>query len=642
MAYNVLYYNEIPNSLVYGNLTRIEILERDYSGAPINLNKRIGATISFGNNGDGREDPIKKKTATISLFSQKSLEFEHLFTSDDRKYQVKVYYDTDLVFIGFLESDSYEEPYSFYNNYEVVLTARDNLGRLEDVDYLDGNGDRFTGLDTIANVLDYATSQTGYVINRNDFIDIYASGQLETQLMTQQTYVNRSGFWDQSSNEPISCYEVLERILKGLGVQLRQITLRGWEYREQAKFFEMPFVNIDDIKPRFLQDSINMDVTPNDAYWMGQSANLALKPAWKSFTLNQDLKTTESFYIDFPRTNNDFTQGSSFPYKNGYYYGTINGWNMNGNNIIYEPLNPTYFALPEDDNTYISTTINNIQQTDIDLRFVFNLSLLNRIGTTEFKPVINYDILISNGSDTRILTSSGWVVESGQTKELTFNEALFVGDSPQDLTIISGGIPISGDLTIRFWGCDIFIITPPVAWLRVNNVSLTFNSKKVTRSLNANIDQNNNVIDDFSIEIGEVLDEENSRITYLGGLFDSNGDALTDWHRKGETNNRNLLQVVAEGYDLLNNRVSRQITGSIHGWKWDFNTNIKDQGRTLMINSGTWDLANDALLDTEFIEVFEYKNEVGAFDDGFDDGFENSDSAEYKTNTIFTLTEKFE
>ena len=71
-------------------------------------------------------------------------------------------------------------------------------------------------------------------------------------------------------------------------------------------------------------------------------------------------------------------------------------------------------------------------------------------------------------------------------------------------------------------------------------------------------------------------------------------------------------------------------------------TNIKDQGRTLMLNAGTWDLVNDRLDSAEFIEVFEYKNTLGAFDDGFDDGFDNSDLAEYNTNTIFTITEKTE
>ena len=42
----------------------------------------------------------------------------------------------------------------------------------------------------------------------------------------------------------------------------------------------------------------------------------------------------------------------------------------------------------------------------------------------------------------------------------------------------------------------------------------------------------------------------------------------------------------------------------------------------------------------EFVEVFKYKITPGAFDNGFDDGFDSKLSQVYKTNSTFVTTNK--
>jgi|GEM_PF-4116365 len=636
MAFGLIYYNDITSSQRFEKAVRVEILERDYVGSSSQI--KVQPLISISKSGDGREESIKKKTCILKMLSERSLQFEHLFTSDDRKYQVKVYYDSDLVFTGFLESDSYEEPYSFYENYEIELTARDNLGRLEDIDYVDSSGDRITGLQRITQILSFVLGKTGNSLLTNNFIDIYASGQDENIDHWGQTYINTSGFWNVTNNEPISCFDVLERILKGYGAQIRQVG-EFWEIREQAGYYNAPNIDVDDVLPRFMQDRLNFPVVPNKTYWLNQSARLALQPAWKSFELIQDYGTVDTIFDDFPKTEEDYTYTNDNPPLPNT--ATINGWDMKDINYITTSNGGSEFIIrkvvvSED---WIEPPVIPVEQTDLAVTLSLRAcpsSLLAGIGDK-----VEVDLLIDDGAgDVRILTDSGWVAYTSQEREIQFSG--ISTDILTDLKLIIDGFPISGDVKIKFFASNPSVGVGATKFAEAKLILDTvFGGNPSEKTIIGDIDDNNNVKDEFRLSIGEVPNVNNSKIIFLGGLFDSSENALTGWHRKGDSTNKTLLQVVAEGYDLLNNKVSRQISGSLF-WQWDMWTNIKDQGRTLMLNAGTWDLVNDRLDSAEFIEVFEYKNTLGAFDDGFDDGFDNSDLAEYNTNTIFTITEKTE
>ena len=184
MALQLRYFNEFT-SRHYQRLIRVEIFERDYTGSSRRI--RMGASIHLSNSGDGREEPIKKLTASLRLLSEINFQFEHLFTADDRKYQVRIFRNGTNIFTGFLESDSYSEPYYSWKNYTVNLTARDNLGRLEDIDYLLTNGDRITGLEQASVVLLRVLDYTGYFLNLFDNIGIRSADMIDFNIVLGQT-----------------------------------------------------------------------------------------------------------------------------------------------------------------------------------------------------------------------------------------------------------------------------------------------------------------------------------------------------------------------------------------------------------------------------------------------------------------------
>ena len=296
MAYNLKYFNEFT-SRHFKRLVRVEILERDYAGSSEQI--KMGATISLSNSGDGREEPIKKLTASLRLLSERNFQFEHLFTADDRKYLVKIERNGQTIFRGFLESDSYSEPYYSWKNYTVNLTARDNLGRLEDIPYLDINGDRVTGLESASDIIDRALLNTGYQLLKSNKIGIKSSDMGAGSTLSQ-TYINNDAFWNFEDNEPLSCLDVVTNIIQGFGSQLRQIS-NTWQIVDQAKFYNQPTVQGNSASfPSYLADRLNFPLVEKAFKWINRDAEMTVLPAWKGFVIDQLMNRKKSFCTSMP------------------------------------------------------------------------------------------------------------------------------------------------------------------------------------------------------------------------------------------------------------------------------------------------------------------------------------------------------
>lgn len=627
MAHNLRYYNEFT-SRHYKRLVRVEILERDYAGVTEHI--RMGATINLSDSGDGREVPIKKLTASLRLLSTKNFQFEHLFTSDDKKYLVKIFRGGTNVFTGFLESDSYSEPYYSWKDYTVNLTARDNLGRLEDIPYLLPNGDRAIGLEKASAILLRVLEYTGYFLNLFDFIDIWSSDMNESNIVTDQTYNNNDAFWNFEDDEPFSCLDVLTNILTGFGAQIRQVN-NNWVMVEQSNYYNRPTIQGNSASfPSYLAPKLNFPLVTKAFKWINRDAEMTILPAWKEFTLNQDALVPDSFFNKFPLGAVDYT----FVGPEGNRY-TLNNWNMNGFNVNYREGFTNAFIDPIGAAGWNIDVETPVKQTNLNLL----IQLDYRNGSSFFygtpvteSPVI--DVIISDGAQTQILTNTGWAVFTGQSKELRFDNIVLNSNSSTEVSVVSNGIPFDGDLKIvlHYETAQVF---------SVSDITYSFRDAKLIYSLNSIINQNNNLTpDDFELSIGQVPDEQNSVITYFGGLFTALGVAQVDWKRDGDATAETLLKKVAIGYDLQNRQPARQVNGTVI-WDWDFWTNIDDQDKRLMINSGSWNMNTDEM-NAEFVEVFEYKNTSGGFDNGFNEGFDNQIGSDYQTDTNFTLTQKTE
>jgi len=628
MAFGLRYYNEFTSDH-FKRTVRIEISERDYIGASEQI--KMGASLHLSDSGDGREEPIKKLTASLRMVSERNFQFEHLFTSDDRKYKVEIYRKGAIIFRGFLESDSYSEPYYTWKNYTVNLTARDNLGRLEDIPYLMPNGDRVTGLESANNIVQRAINNVGYSVNIFDFIDTWSSDMSTLSTTMSQAYINNDAFWNFEDNEPLSCLDVLTNIVQGFGSQIRQIA-GAWRIVDQAKYHDRPTVQGNSASfPDYLAEILNFPKVITAFDWISSDADMTILPAWKEFSLEQDYNVDENIFRFFPFDTSGIAITSTQRIGTAKA-SSIDNWTLSGGQWTLWPKDMNIHA---DLGEYAESSLGDFETDDLSFEFKATYNVIS-IGATGLPNSSAFFDIISNGS--QILTDSGWVAYVAQEKQLELDTTPAGGD----LTVVFD-VPQDGEIIIKVWG--------PTDGLNATNLATYYSMISVKalssrfyndQELIAEIDSKNNLENPpVEINIGQVDEDNNSDIIYLGGLFTSAGVAQVDWKRDGDTTAENLLKKVAIGYDLQNKQPSRQVNGTVL-WDYDLWTNIDDQNKRLMINAcNEWDMVTDQM-SAEWVEVFEYVNTLGEFDLGYDDNFDNNTVDDYSSNTIFTITEKTE
>lgn len=168
---------------------------------------------------------VKNKFETIlgsgcdlNLLSTSASMFFNLYTSDMMEYQIRFYHGDNLIWIGYLNSELYSEPFSESKNYSVSLTGNDGLALLERLDYLQSDGTDFTGFSTNWNVITNVLSKLGLGWNK-----IYVSlsttsseltiGSSDTILTKTYSY-NENYYTEDEVDNAMNCKEVLETILK--------------------------------------------------------------------------------------------------------------------------------------------------------------------------------------------------------------------------------------------------------------------------------------------------------------------------------------------------------------------------------------------------------------------------------------------
>lgn len=599
MAYGLLYYNEFTQAKTLGTV-RINISKLNYTGA--SYIKKIGCVLAVGEPGDEPTEPIKKTFLKLSLISETDQEFIQFFTNNDKEFKVDYLLNGNLIASGFIESDSYSEPYYSDRNYNININAKDNLGSIENDDFVDENRNQYTGLDSALNIITKCLAKTGLTLPIVDEINIFAEGMTETSTLAQE-YINQEGFVD-SDGKPYNCQDVIIKILEGHTAQLRQLNGQ-WVIREIGNFYELPNTTKGDGAGQYR--------------WINSDSELAPQPAWKKFKLIQDYKAVANIFKDIPKSDDDF-------YKIGATrtaYGLVS-WDMAdiAKLIHYPDINDTIIRIPPSSATgaltnsslYLNSTTNSVE-------ILFKVRVAGVSSFGQHANPISRDIvvdIISNNS--KIMTVDGWVDYTGQTKQLTF-KGIQESKEFKELTVIASSVPESGNITIKLWPDD---DTTNLISIDYEDIIITITNESGSTTTGASlgviIDDDNNITpDDIELEIGEVPDFPNAKSLYYGGLYSSAGNALKNWHRKGDTNILGLLDLVAHGYALYRSKNIRRISGSLI-WKSNVWTNIVEYGHTYMVNSIEFNVSN-CQANIEFIEVFQYEDiqvtfEAGQITDG--------------------------
>ena len=131
MAYGLYLYKQITNQ---GNrVVRLEIYQKDYVGASIEINSLQSATLVMDNQGEDLTAPIIKSSLNFILVNTSQFDYEVFFTPDATKFKVVYKLDGLTEWTGYLTPDSYTENLSYRDT--ISLVARDNLGTLDEMKF---------------------------------------------------------------------------------------------------------------------------------------------------------------------------------------------------------------------------------------------------------------------------------------------------------------------------------------------------------------------------------------------------------------------------------------------------------------------------------------------------------------------------
>lgn len=106
-----------------GGKWQVDILAAGGSAAPIRLAYENPLVIEW--RGDELFDPIVRSRATLRVLSDTDRRFIDLYSSGGRDVFLAVYRNKKLYWIGSIEPEQYEEPYSYKENYITELTFND-------------------------------------------------------------------------------------------------------------------------------------------------------------------------------------------------------------------------------------------------------------------------------------------------------------------------------------------------------------------------------------------------------------------------------------------------------------------------------------------------------------------------------------
>lgn len=168
-------------------------------------------------------DIIRVSGATLRLISTEMFKFLDLGTDNIQEYKVIIYKNDNVYWAGWLDSELYNENLSEYENYEVEFTASD-FNVCERIKFVDDNGNNYTGISTLFDVLLRCLNKLKLTNTINISISTSSTqfGLEENETILHKLFIQNQNFYDEK-NEAMNIKEVIENVLQAFGLILIQI-----------------------------------------------------------------------------------------------------------------------------------------------------------------------------------------------------------------------------------------------------------------------------------------------------------------------------------------------------------------------------------------------------------------------------------
>ena len=169
--------------------------------------------------------PVRGSGCQINLVSETNMQFIGLYTADMQQYQIRLYASGSLVWIGWLDSELYSEPFNDLTNYPVSFSGSDGFALLDRMNYINDDGSKITGISSQIDVLKFILEKmnlpfAGITI----YLSTEATGTTPTdeETLLHVTHIVNANYYNEDG-EPETLRTVLESILQPYGAFITQV-----------------------------------------------------------------------------------------------------------------------------------------------------------------------------------------------------------------------------------------------------------------------------------------------------------------------------------------------------------------------------------------------------------------------------------
>ena len=536
-------------------LHRCEILSNDFTGDAIEVN----GSLSFDSGSvDNVLEPIRGNGLSISLEASIGLDFTDLYSQNEFTFQVTYTRDSIVLFDGFLEPEGLFQDY-VSNKWIITLVCVDGLSFLKNLSYVnDATGLIFVGKQKEIVIIANCLKRTKVLKNINVSVNVFYTGLAETNCVLDNVYLNSNRFVKEDKDTIMNCDEVLRSILEPYNAILLQHNNQWYVFR---------------LSELIAKDTLNFFNFDSDGIYNETVLDVDFK---------QNLGSQiDGFYPHWVNGNQSISlKGSIGATRINYKYGLINSFVSNtslANNgtIIYDYtiINQTYIDLITDAGFTINasplTPVKVVEITDSYTVVAGDSLSLESILETDSLEVTSARMLIKLVGDTEtyyLTNGGGWV-----TSFIYITTRAYAGVSTTT-EIKSENYPISGDVSFEVYTNYVFV-PPGGGGIHPDSENTSYTQIRIFPNENNLIEGENHtaqITTNPSSKIEdpiEVFNGDNVRDRYVGTIYKTDSLTTTDtWFRKDITEDKPILQIMAEEILRINASPSKIFSGDVFGY----------------------------------------------------------------------------
>lgn len=522
MAYGTKYYFIITDFI--GSSIRVKLKLKDYSGSSTQL-QRGGVSFEFG---AGRAvNVVRGSSATIGLWCETQGQFSEFRAVTDRKWTVEVLKDNNPLWIGYITPEVFSEPFKKSFPYRIEITAMDGLGDLKNIPYRLNETTRYTGISTFQTVIERCLNAVGFGINTVFSCGLRPFGSSGN--VFQYCALNNDSLID-SNNEPLNCYDVLERF-NVLGITVKQWGSKWYVIRTEDL--------VNGTITCYENNGVGMySATMNDAignpggagcFVVNQSGTISQNPAVKKVKaeVNYGLRKSMLKNYNFSDPGVGWTfAGDTIQYlsQSGKTYGFLSGMDLQGLRTGMEQTIAVSFSNKVTTFSFKVAPIAGILQGSGNMSRIVPFTNINILA----------QIYIDDGTTRYYLdTTNGWVTSSS-TIMVAVPSTAGSDINWNEIKVIAASIPLTGNLTITLYKLMQLGYQP---YWRIYGIAYTdviitgeasdFPDKETIEKVSNNL---YNYLPAVSkLELCDAPQLENSLLSYNNCILNQNGQLTTAW-----------------------------------------------------------------------------------------------------------------